>query len=59
MKAERSGDDFIVQYLPLLLLSSTRAWLEKLEPDSISCWGNLRSVFISHFQGSYTHPRNC
>jgi hypothetical protein len=28
MKAEGSGDDFTIQYLPLLLLSSTKAWLE-------------------------------
>jgi hypothetical protein len=28
MKAGGSGDDFAVQYLPLLLSSSTRAWLE-------------------------------
>ena len=28
MKAEGSDDDFTIQYLPLLLSSSTRAWLE-------------------------------
>jgi len=37
MRAEGSNDDFAVQYLPLLLSSSTRAWLEQLEPGSIRC----------------------
>jgi hypothetical protein len=36
----------------------TRAWLEQLELDSIRYWGDLRSVFISHFQGMYTWPGN-
>ena len=58
MKAEGSDDDFAVQYLPLLLSSSTRAWLEQLEPSNIRCWCDLRAVFIIHFQGTYTHPRN-
>jgi hypothetical protein len=49
MKAGGSDDDFTVQYLPLLLSSSVRAWLEQLEPGSIRYWGNLCSVFISHF----------
>jgi hypothetical protein len=30
MRAGGSDDDFTVQYLPLLLSSSTRAWLEQL-----------------------------
>jgi hypothetical protein len=54
MKARGSDDDFTIQYLPLLLSSSTRAWLEQLEPGSIRCWGDLRAVFIDHFQGTYT-----
>ena len=49
MKAGGSNDDFAVHYLPLLLSSSSRAWLEQLEPSSIRCWGDLRSVFIGHF----------
>jgi hypothetical protein len=49
LKVEGLDDDFIVQYLPLLLSSSTRAWLKQLEPGSIRCWGDLRLVFIGHF----------
>jgi hypothetical protein len=40
------------------LSSSTRAWLEQLEPDSTCCWGDLRTVFIGHFQGTYTRLGN-
>jgi hypothetical protein len=48
MKAGGLDDDFADQYLPLLLSSSTRAWLEQLEPGSIGCLGDLRAVFIGH-----------
>jgi hypothetical protein len=49
MKDEGLDNDFAIQYLPLLLSSSTRAWLEQLEPSSIRCWGDLHAVFIGHF----------
>jgi hypothetical protein len=58
MKAGGSDDDIAVQYLPLLLSSSTRAWLEQLEPGSILYWGDFRAVFIGHFQSTHTRPRN-
>ena len=57
-KARGSDDDFAIQYLPLLQFSSTRAWLEQLEPGSIRYKGDLRSAFVGHFQGTYTHPGN-
>jgi hypothetical protein len=37
MRTRGSEDNFAVQYLLLLLSSSTRAWLEQLEPSSICC----------------------
>jgi hypothetical protein len=58
MKVRGSDDDFIIPYLPLLLSSSTRTWLEQLEPINICCQGDLCSVFIGHFQGTYTQPKN-
>ena len=36
----------------------TIAWLEQLEPGSIRCGADLRSVFVGHFQGTYTWPGN-
>jgi hypothetical protein len=35
MKAGRLDDDFAIQYLPLLLSSSLRAWLKQLNPSNI------------------------
>jgi hypothetical protein len=58
MRARGSNNDFSIQYLPLLLSSSTRDWLEQFEPDSICCLGDLRSIFIEHLQGMYTQPEN-
>jgi hypothetical protein len=58
MRAGGWDDDFAVQYLPLLLSSSMRAWLEQLKPGSIWCCGDLRSIFVGHFQGMYTRPGN-
>ena len=58
MKVKGSDNDFAFQYLPILLSSSTRAWLDQLEPGSIRCWGDLRAVFIGHFHGTYTHLGN-
>jgi hypothetical protein len=58
MRVGGSNNDFTFQYLPLLLSSSTRAWLKQLEPDSIRYWGNLHSVFVGYFQGTYTRPGN-
>jgi hypothetical protein len=49
MRAGGSDDVFAMQYLPLLLSSSKRGWLEQLEPRSIYYWGNLPSTFIGHF----------
>jgi hypothetical protein len=49
MRASGSDDNFIIQYLPLLLSSSTRAWINQLKPGSIRYWGDLHSVFIGHF----------
>jgi hypothetical protein len=37
MRARGSDDEFTMQYLPLLLLSSMRDWLEQLKPSSICC----------------------
>ena len=49
MRTEASDNDFAIQYLPLLLSSSIRVWLEQLKPGSIRCWTNHRSVFVNHF----------
>jgi hypothetical protein len=55
----RADDDlFIIQYLPLYLAESTRAWLEHLPVDSIHSWADFKRIFIGNFQGTYVHPGN-
>jgi hypothetical protein len=49
MRARGADDHFAIQYLPLLLSSSTRAWLEQLKLDSIHCWSDLHFVYVGHF----------
>ena len=51
-------DLFIIQYLPLYLAKSARAWLEHLHANSIHSWANLKHIFIGNFQGTYVCLRN-
>jgi hypothetical protein len=58
-RAGRANDDvFIIQYLPLYLMESARAWLEHLPTDSIHLWADFKHIFVGNFQGTYVHPRN-
>jgi hypothetical protein len=51
-------DLFIIQYLPLYLAESARAWLEHLLTDSIHSWADFKRIFVGNFQGIYVCPRN-
>lgn len=51
-------DLFIIQYLPIFLADSARAWLEYLPGGCIRDWADLRSIFVGNFQGTYTRPGN-
>ena len=58
-RAGGADDDlFIIQYLPLYLAKSTRAWLKHLPANSIHSRTDLKRIFEGNFQGSYVHPRN-
>ena len=58
-RAGGADDDlFIIQYLPLYLAKSARAWLEYLLVDSIHSWADLKHIFVGNFQGTYVRPRN-
>jgi hypothetical protein len=46
-RIEGAHDAFIVQYIPLLLSSSTRAWLKKRDASCIGNWADLRVLFVS------------
>ena len=49
-RAGRADDDlFIIQYLPLYLVESARAWLEHLPANNIHSWTDLKSIFVGNF----------
>ena len=49
-------DLFIIQYLPLYLVESARAWLEHLPTDSIHSWADFMRIFVGNFLGMYVCP---
>jgi hypothetical protein len=46
-------DLFIVQFLPIYLADTARAWLNHMPRNSIECWEGLREIFTGNFQGTY------
>jgi hypothetical protein len=60
-----TDDLFVIKNLSLYFSDSARTWLEHLPWDKIHDWTDLRRVFVSNFQGTYTRPgkqweqRNC
>lgn len=58
-RAGGADDDlFIVQFLPIYLADSARAWLDHLPGSSIDSWEDLRRIFTGNFQGTYVRPGN-
>jgi len=53
-----TDDLFVIQYLPIYLADSARAWLEYLPPCCIHTWADLKQIFVCNFQGIYKHPGN-
>ena len=46
----RADDDlFIIQYLPLYLTESARAWLEHLPTYNIHSWVDFKCIFLGNF----------
>jgi hypothetical protein len=49
-RAEGANDDlFIIQFFPMYLVESTRAWLDHLPRNAINFWEHLWEVFIANF----------
>jgi hypothetical protein len=53
-----NSDLFIIQFLPIYLADSTRAWLDHLSRNVIDSWDDLREIFAGNFQSTYMHLRN-
>src|ERR1041385_8975571 len=45
-----------MQYVQLMLESSTRHWLKNLPRGSISSWTQFREAFIENFKSTYKRP---
>jgi hypothetical protein len=48
----------MIQYLPIFLADTARAWLEYLPSDTIHSWSDLQDVFVGNFQATYERPGN-
>jgi hypothetical protein len=53
-----NSDLFIIQFLPIYLADSTKAWLDHLLRNVIDSWDDLREIFAGNFQSTYMHLRN-
>jgi hypothetical protein len=51
-------DLFIIQFLPIYLVDTARAWLDHLPRNLIDCWEDLKEFFTGNFQGTYVWPGN-
>jgi hypothetical protein len=57
-RVDGAEDDlFIIQFLPIHLDDTTRAWLNHLSRNSIDCWEDLK-IFTDNFQGTYMQLGN-
>jgi hypothetical protein len=58
-RACRAYDDlFIIQFLPIYLADTSRAWLDHLPRNLVDCWEDLIEIFTGNFQGTYMQPNN-
>jgi hypothetical protein len=55
---EAGNDLFTIQFLPVYLANTCRAWLDHLPRNSINCLEDLKDIFTSTFQGTYVRPSN-
>jgi hypothetical protein len=53
-RAGGADDDlFIIQFLPMYLADTTRAWLNHMPRNSIDYWEDLKETFTGNFQGTF------
>jgi hypothetical protein len=53
-RASRADDDlFIIQFLPIYLANTARAWLDQLPRSMINFWEDLKEIFTGNLQGTY------
>jgi hypothetical protein len=52
------NDLFMLQFLPIYLVGTSKAWIDHLPRNSIDCWEDLKEIFTSNFQGTYVRLGN-
>jgi hypothetical protein len=53
-RAGGADDDlFIIQFLPIYMAKTSRAWHDHLPRNTIDCWEDLKEIFTGNFQGTY------
>jgi hypothetical protein len=56
-RAGWADDDlFIIQFLPIYLADTARAWLDHLPRNMINSWEDLMEIFTGNFEGTYMRP---
>jgi hypothetical protein len=51
-------DLFMIQFLPIYLADTSRAWLDHLLRNSVDCWEDIKEIFTGNFHGMYMRPDN-
>jgi hypothetical protein len=51
-------DLFIMQFLPIYLADTARAWLDQLPRNTINSWEDIKEIVTENFQGTYVRPGN-
>jgi hypothetical protein len=44
-----NNDLFMIQFLPIYLADTSRAWLDHLPRNSINCWEDFKEIFTGNF----------
>jgi hypothetical protein len=52
------SDMFIIQFLPIYLANTSKAYLDHLPRNLIDCWEDIKEIFTGNFQGTYIRPGN-
>jgi hypothetical protein len=58
MQFARGSPNFAVRYLPMMLSSTVRQWINDLAENFIQTWFDMQIAFTQNFEGTYNRPHN-
>ena len=56
IEAANGDEKVMANWLPMALKDGARTWLLNLAPGTISSWDEMRTRFITNFQGTRDRP---